>query len=438
MKVDLDVISPIRRRIRVELPADAVNKEFFRTYENLGKRVKIPGFRPGKAPRSLLQGLYGDEVRGQVRSRLVEQSLSEIIEQRGLRVVSHPEVEAEDLEEGRDFSFSAVVEVKPQIEASHYLGVEAEKFKLSVEVEQVEQALSRLQDAHAQLEPVEDREVVERGDYVVLDFVGAIEGKPFSGGKAENYGLEVGGGNALPQFEEAIVGLKKNGEHSISVAYPEDYFNRELAGKVVEFSVTVREIKKKILPRLDDEFAKDHGECGSLDELRQKVRSRLESELHEIQVRDLKEQLLTRLIESHPFEVPAAMVDHQLRYLLERHQTRFATQGSVKGPSVEQLRAELEPQAERQVRATLLIERIAELEKITVSDKELQERIEKMARLAGEKAPTVRRVYARDDAREDLRSQMLFERTVDFLLERAKVREKEFTSSKVDAQDKKS
>lgn len=437
MKVDLDVISPVRRRIRVELPADAVSKEFFRTYENLGKRVKIRGFRPGKAPRSLLEGLYGDEVRGQVRSRLVEKSLSEIIEKQGLRVVSHPEVETDDLAEGRAFSFSAVVEVKPEIEAKQYLGLEAEKFKLSVEEEQVEQALRRLQEAHAHLKPVEDREVVDRGDFVVLDFVGSIEGKPFSGGRAQNYGLDVGAGNALPQFEEAIVGLKKNGEHTISVAYPEDYYNRELAGKVVEFSVTVREIKKKILPLLDDEFAKDHGECGSIDELRQKLRSRLESELHEIQVRDLKEQLLTRLIESHPFDVPAAMVDHQLRYLLERHQTRSATEGSVQGPSAEQLRKELEPQAERQVRATLLIERIAELEKIAVLDEEVQARVERMARSAGEKGLTVRRIYARDDAREDLRSQMLYERTVDFLLERAKVTEKEFTDSKVDARGKK-
>lgn len=417
---------------------EAVNQEFFRTYEGLGRRVKIRGFRPGKAPRSVLEGLYGDEVRGQVRSRLVEQSLSEIIKEKGLSVVSHPEVEADPLEEGRTFTFSAVVEVKPDIEVKNYLGLEAEKVKLKVEDEQVEEALRRLQHSHAHLEPVEGRDTVERGDFVVVDFTGFIGGKPFSGGEARNYPAEIGSGGALPQFEAALVGLKKDGEHTISVAYPEDYLNRELAGKVVEFFVTVRDIKKKILPPLDDEFAKDHGECGSLEELRQKIRARLEDELKEIQTRGLKEQLLARLIEVHPFQVPAAMVEHQLRYLVERQQARLADESSGRAPDLERLRKELEPQAERQVRATLLIEKITHLEKISVSDDELRERIERMARSAGEKGPTVRRVYAREEARGDLRSQMVFERTVDVLFEHAKVTEKDWSGSKVDAGDKKS
>ncbi|MBI3001160.1 MAG: trigger factor [Deltaproteobacteria bacterium] len=438
MKVDLDILSPIRRRIRVELPAQAVNEEFLRTYEGLGRRVKIRGFRPGKAPRSLLEGLYGDEVRGQVRSRLVEQSLSEIIKEKALRVVSHPEVEADPLEEGRTFTFSAVVEVKPDIEAKNYLGLEVERVKLKVEDEQVDEALRRLQHSHAQLEPVEGRDAAERGDFVVLDFTGFVGGKPFSGGEARNYPVEIGSGDALPQFEAALIGLKKDGEHNISVAYPEDYSNRELAGKVVEFSVIVRDIKKKILPPLDDEFAKDHGECGSLEELRQKIRARLESEFKEIQTRDLKEQLLARLIEGHSFEVPAAMVEHQLRYLLERQQGRLGNEGTGQVPVPERLRKELEPQAERQVRATLLVEKIAQLEKISVSDDELRERIDQMARSAGEKGPTVHRIYARDDAREDLRSQMVFERTVDMLFDHAKVTEKDWSGSKVDAQGKKS
>lgn len=425
MKVDLDILSPIRRRIRVELPADTVNEEFFRAYESLGKRVRIPGFRPGKAPRSILQGRYGDEVRGQVRSRLVEESLSAIIKENGLSVVSHPEIETDPLEEGRAFSFSAVVEVKPEIEVNRYRGLEVEKVRLSVGKEQVEQALKRLQESHGQLEPVEDRQVVERGDFVVLDYSGFVDGKPFPGGQAQSYPLDLGSGEALPEFEQAIIGLKKNGEHRVRVAYPEGHFDPALAGKVVEFSVAVREIKKKIVPPLDDEFAKDHGECASLDELRSKVRTRLESEFQEIQTRDLKEQLLTRLIESHPFEVPSAMVEQQLRYLWERQQARLRSAQVARAPTLEQVRKELEPQAERQVRATLLVEKIAEREGITIPEEEVQARIESMARAAGEKGLAVRRVYAREEVRGDLRSQMVFERAVDFLLGHAKVNEKE-------------
>jgi trigger factor len=436
MKVDLDVLSSIRRRIRVELPADAVNQEFLRTYESLGKRVRIPGFRPGKAPRSVLQGLYGDDVRGQVRSRLVEQSLSEVFKEKGLSIVSHPEIESDPLQEGQAFRFSAVVEVKPELEIDHYTGLAAEKIKLSVDEEQVEQTLKRLQESHAQLEPVEDRDVVQLGDCVVVDFTGFVDGKPLSAGRAQNYPIEVGSGEALPQFEQALLGLKKNGEQTINIAYPEDHADHELAGKIVEFSIAVREIRKKILPPLDDEFAKDHGECATLEELRGKIRSRLATELDELQTRDLKEQLLTRLIEAHPFEVPAVMVDRQLRYLMERQQTRLRAAGGEQAPSTEHLRKELEAQAERQVRATLLVEAIAEREKIAVSNEEVQARVESLTRAAGDKGSAIRRVYSREDTRENLRSQMIFDCTVDFLLQHAKVREKDV--SKVDAQGKKS
>ncbi len=438
MKIDIDTVSTVERKLRVELPADTVNQEFVRAYETLGQKARIRGFRPGKVPRSVLKGLYGDEVRGQVLTRLVEHALGEVIRERGLHVVSRPEVEANDLEEGRDFVFSALLQVKPEIDVGNYSGLEVEKVKLPVDDAQVEAALRHLQESHAQLEPVEDRDTVEQGDCVHLDFVGSVDGKAFPGGKSENTYLELGRGNGLPQFEEALVGLKKNGEHTISVAYPEDYFNRELAGKVATFSVKVREIKRKVLPPLDDDFAKDHGECASLEELKQKLRVRLESEVREIQERDLKEKLLNRLIEAHPFEVPPAMVERQVRFLIERNRSRLAGQGagaSGAEPSVERMRQEIEPHALRQVKTTLLVEKIAAQEKIEVSDKEIQEKVEEAARTAGERGATIREIYRREDAREDLRSQMVFDRTLDFLLAHAKVKE---AAPPIDAKGKKS
>ncbi|HEX2386620.1 MAG TPA: trigger factor, partial [Candidatus Binatia bacterium] len=209
MKIDIDTVSSTQRKIRVELPGDDVAQEFVRAYENLGRHAKIKGFRPGKVPRSVLQGIYGDEVKGQVLSRLVERSLGEVIKERGLKVIAEPEVDADTLEEGRTFAFSALVEVKPDVDAKDYFGLELKKVRLSVSDEQVEAALARLRDAHAQLVPVEDREVVERGDFVTMDFSGTLDGEPIPGGKNENYSVEVGGGNTLPEFENALVGLKK-------------------------------------------------------------------------------------------------------------------------------------------------------------------------------------------------------------------------------------
>lgn len=439
MKIDLVELSPVQRKVHIELPADEVASEFSRAYQNLGKRVRIKGFRAGKAPRSVLQGIYGDEIREQVRSQLVEHSLGEVIKDRGLQIVSRPEVDAAELHENGEFSFSAVFEVKPEIDVKNYLGIDVEKARIAVTDDQVDEALKRLQQSHARLEPVTDRTVAERGDFIAVDFAGSVDGKPFSGGKGENYVIELGAGQTLPQFDDALQGAKQGTEKQINVTYPEDYPNRGLAGKTAEFSVVVREIKQKVLPTIDDDFAKDHGECSSLEELKGVIRQRLEAELAQYQQEELKEQILNHLIESHSFEPPASMVERQTRYLLERNGTSAASSPEGKTvPTTEETRKALEARAVRQVQATLLVEKISELEKIDVEDRDVQERVDKLVRTAGERGKTLRDFYSRPEARADLRTQIAFERTLDFLLQRANVREVDPSFNKVDDENKKS
>ena len=436
MKIDVEEMNPVQRKVRIELSAETVASEFSRAYKNLGQRARIKGFRAGKTPRSVLQGMYGDEIRGQVRSQLVEGSLEEAIRERGLQIVSRPEIEANDLEEGRGFSFSAVFEVKPEVRVSDYSGLEIEKVRLSISDTQVDEALHRLQESHARLEPVEDRNVVQPGDFVSLDFEGSIGGKPFPGGKGENYLLEVGGGRALPQFEASIVGLKVGTQETIQVTYPEDYPNREIAGKTVDFSITVHEIKQKVLPIVDDDFAKDHGEYTSLDDLKASLRTRLENELKQIQDEELKEQIVNRLIAAHAFTPPPSMVERQTRYLLERYRNGVASESRATTPT-EEIRKGIEARAMRQVQATLLIEKIAQLEKIDVVDKEVQEKVDALARAAGDRAKSVRELYSRPESRDDLRAQVVFDRTLSFLLERAKIKEIDPPASKVDEKGEK-
>ena len=434
MKVDIDELSPVQRKVHVELPAETVAGEFSRAYKNLGRRVRVKGFRTGKIPRTVLQGIYGDEVKGEVRSHLVEESLAEIVKERGLQIVSRPELETNDLRETESFSFSAIFEIKPELEVKDYLGMPIEKLRITVTEAQVDEALRRLQENHARLEPVADREVVQKGDFATLDFEGTLDGKPFSGGKAQNYVLEVGARQALAEFDEAVVGLKLGEGKTVSVNYPEDFPNKEIAGRLVEFSLTAHEIKHKVLPTLDDDFAKDHGECASLEELKNKLRQRLEEEMARYQADELKEQLLTRLIERHSFSIPQALVERQTRYLMERYQNQMAGQRSEQTTPMEEVRKNLEQRAMRQVRATLLVEKIAELEKIEVRDKDVQERVDLLARAAGERSKNLREFYARAEARDDLRTQMVFDRTLGFLLERATVNEVDPQVSKVDDQ----
>jgi trigger factor len=441
MKIAIDELSPVQRKIRVELPAETVASEFAHVYKNLGQRVRVKGFRTGKIPRSVLQGIYGDEVKGEVKSHLVEESLGEVIKERGLQLVSRPEVETDEINEGGGFSFSAVFEIKPEIEVKDYLGIEVEKVKLAVTDDQVQAALKRLQEAHARLEPVEGRDVVEKGDFVTLDFDGSVAGKPFSGGKGENYVIEVGSGQALPQFEEALVGLKIGDGQTVQVDYPESYANKEIAGKTVDFSIVAREIKHKVLPNLDDDFAKDHGEHASLEELKAAIRNRLEDELKHYQDEELKEKLLSRLIETHSFTIPPSMVERQTRYLMERYQSQTAGQANSENeaaPPMEEARKTLEGRATRQVQATLLVEKISQREKIEISDKDIQERIDNLARAAGERAKSLREYYSRPEARDDLRGQMVFDRTLGYLLERAQIKDVELTAAKVADPDEKS
>jgi trigger factor len=440
MKIDINEISSVQRKIQVELPPEIVSTEFSKAYKALGKSVRVKGFRTGKAPRSVLQGIYGDEIKGQVRSQLVEESLGEIIKERNLQIVSRPEIEANELEEGRPFSFSAVFEIKPEIQVKDYLGVEVEKVRLAISEKQVEQALERLRESHARLEPVENRDVAERGDFVTVDFDGNLGDRPFSGGKGENYVLEIGSGQALPQFEEGVAGCKIGERRQVRVDYPDNYPNREIAGKPVDFSVVLREIKRKVLPQLDDDFAKDHGECGSLEELKTAIRSRLENELKHIQDEQLKEQVIGRVIEKNSFTPPPSMVERQTRYLIERQQNRGSGQTSAEpeaGVSMEEIRKNLEPRAVRQVQATLLVEKIAQLENIAVADKDVQERIDQVVRAAGERAKTIREYYSRPESRDELRAQLVFDRTANFLLERAQIKEVGPPAFKVDDEGEK-
>jgi len=438
MKVDVAELSPVQRKVQIELPPEAVTEKFAHAYRDLGRRVRIKGFRVGKAPRTVLQRMYGDEIAGEVRSHLVEESLGEVIKDHGLQIVSRPEIEANELKEGGAFSFSAVFEVKPAIEVQDYLGVELEKVKIAITDAQVEAALGRLQEGHARLEPVENRDVVRQGDFVALDFEGSIAGKTFDGSKGENYLLQIGSGQALPQFENALVGLKVGEPDNIQVVYPENYPNKEVAGKLVDFNVCVRDLKQKVLPALDDEFAKDHGECASLEELKSKLRTRLEQELEQYQQDQLKEQVLSKILERHSITPPPAMVERQTRYLMERYDNRSAAEGETDEPpaTTEETKKAFEGRAARQIQATLAVEKISQKENVQVSDREVQERVEQLAGSAGERASTVREYYGRPEAREDLRAQLVFDRTLSFLVERAHVKEVDPPAPKVDEETK--
>ena len=406
----------------MEIPADRVDKAFARMYRQFGRQAKVRGFRSGKVPQHVLRGLYGTEIQARVLSELVEESLAGAVADEGLEPVSEPRLEAGDLNEAQPFAFTAVIEVKPEIELKNYRAVPVERVRADVGGEEVERALKALQDRNAQLEPVEGRDEVAEGDYVLVDFAGSVEGEPFPGSTAENYAVEIGAGQSLPEFEQGLVGMKRGVAGNIAVNIPAEANDERLAGKTADFQVTVQDIRHKILPPLDDEFARDYGECDSLEELREKLRAELQSEIETLQNGPLKDQIMERLIEEHSFEVAPSMVDRELSYLMRRARSQRELSGAeAPEPTTEELREELTPRAERRVKMMLLVEKIAAAEGIMASDEEVDGRIEALARASGGQAASVREQYGQDWARETMRSQLVSEKTLDFLLEQADV-----------------
>ncbi len=422
MKCEVDVLTPTQRRLRVEIPADRVDKAFARMYRQFGREAKVRGFRSGKVPQHMLRGLFGTEIQARVLSELVEESLAGAMADEGLEPVSEPRLDAGDLNEAQPFAFTAVIEVKPEIELKDYRAVPVERIRADVGDEEVERALETLRDRNAQLEPVEGRDEVAEGDYVLVDFSGSVGGEPFPGGTAENYAVDVGAGQALPEFEQGLVGMKRGVAGNIAVNIQAEAGGERMAGKTADFQVTVQDIRHKILPPLDDDFARDYGECDSLEELREKLRAELQSEIETLQNGPLKDQIMERLIEAHSFEVAPSMVDRELSYLMRRARSQRELSGTeAPEPTTEELREELTPRAERRVKMMLLVEKIAAAEGITASEEEVDARLEALVRASGAQGASVREQYGQDWARETMRSQLVSEKTLDFLLEQADV-----------------
>ena len=422
MKCEVEVLTPTQRRLRLEVPADRVGKAFARIYQQVGRQAKVRGFRPGKIPQHVLRGLYGTEIQSQALSELVEEALAGAMQDQGLEPVAEPRLETGELNEAQPFAFTAVIEVKPEIELKNYRAVPLDRVRADIGEEDVDRALKALQDRNAQLEAVEGRDEVQDGDYVLIDFSGSVDGEPFPGSTAENYAVDIGAGRALPEFEQGLVGMQQGVAGNIAVNFPADVNDERIAGKTADFAVTVRDIRHKILPPLDDEFARDYGECDSLGELREKVRAELQREIETLQNGPLKDQIMERLIDEHVFEVSPSMVDRELSYLMRRSRSQREMSGSEDPePTTDELREELTPQAERRVRMMLLLEKIAAAEGIDASDEEVDGRIEAMARASGAQGASVREQYGQAWARETMRSQLASEKTLDFLLEEADV-----------------
>ncbi len=422
MKVAVEDISPVKKKLNIEIAPDSVLKEMDKAISDVAKKAKIPGFRPGKAPKAIVEKHYGEEVRSEVMNRLISDSYLKALEEHSLSPVDVPEIDnVSSLAKGSALTFTATVEVRPNIVLGIYDGIEVKEKDITVSDEEMNQTIDRLREMYAQLEVVEGRPL-EKNDTAIIDFEGHREGKPIDGAKASDYMLALGTNALIPGFEEQLTGMNKGEMREIKVTFPADYNKKDLAGKDAAFKVTLKEIKKKVLPELNDEFAKDIGGNKSVDELREGIKKDLEARKRDELASAQREELLTKLVDAHSFDVPPGMVEREMQAMARQQATRMARQGrDVKSFDIANFREENRALAEKRVRGLLILDSIAEKEKVEVAEQEISSALAMMARTSGQTVEAIKKYYASlDGGLDNLRSSLIQEKTLGLLLSRAK------------------
>jgi trigger factor len=427
MNVTVEDLSSIKKKLVIEITAEKVSQEIEKAYTKIAKSVTVKGFRKGKVPRRLLEQQYAPRMENDVIGSLINDSLYKAMIENKVNPVSKPEiVESAKLEVGKPFVYQADVEVRPEIVAVNYCGLKLEKEKYVFDESVVDERLSQLTESRSSLE-VSTRKKTRDGDTVIIDFEGFIEGAAFENGSAHDYQLELGTGSFIPGFEEQIVGMKRDEEREVEVSFPENYGAKELAGKPAKFKVTLKEIKEKVAPKLSDDLAKEVG-FDSLQELRDRIREDSIREQTERVGNQMQEQMMDLLVEANSFEVPEGMIQSQLEHLKQNFTQRLKSQGmtlQMLGMNDEGFAAAYREMADKQVRGELILDSIAEQEKLKVEDTEIDLKIEELAKQSRAEVAQVKAYFANPQAKEGLVGQIMQEKVVAFIVDKAVVTEVE-------------
>lgn len=427
MSVTVEQVSSIKKKLSIEVAADVVAEELEKGFAKIGKNANIKGFRKGKVPRAMLEQHYGDRVKYDAINNLINNSLYKSMVDNKVEAVSQPEiVETGEVEKGQPFSYKAEVEVRPEIEAKNYTGLSLEKEKLLFDDAVVEQQIEQMAASKVQLVETK-RKKSREGDTVIIDFEGYIDDTPFENGAAKDYQLELGSNSFIPGFEDQVVGMKRDEEKEINVSFPDSYGAKELAGKPAMFKVLVKEIKEKVEPKINDDLAKELG-SENLEELKNSVRENAVKQEEGRIKAQLQEALMNALIEKNEFDVPEGMVSNQLMHLKDSFSQRLKAQGmslEMLGMNDETFAATYRDMALQQVKGELLLDSIAEQEKIELEETAVEEKMQAFADESNAPLEEVKKYFENASALAGLKGQMLNEKVIDFLLDAASITEVE-------------
>ena len=415
--------------IKMEITIDAgkFDEAIKRVYFKSAKYFNIPGFRKGKAPMQIVEKYYGKEIFYEdAFNEVAPEALEEAVKENNLEIVSRPDIDITQIEKGKDLVFTAVMQTKPEAKLGKYKGIEIEKIEYNVTDHDIEHELGHMQEHNARIISVEDKPV-EKGNIATIDFEGFVDGKAFEGGKAEGHELEIGSGSFIPGFEDQVIGMKIDEEKDIKVKFPDEYFSKDLAGKDATFKVKVHEIKKKELPKLDDEFAKDVSEFDTLKELKQSIKEKKQKENDEKAKYETQDAVIKAVCENMEVEIPSGMIETEIDNMIKDIEQRLSYQGlkieqylQMMGKKMEDMRKEYEPQAIESIKSRLALEAVIKAEKIEADSKEIDEKLKEMAKNYGKENDE--EFLKNENVRNYIKDGLTAEKAMDFLVENAKMK----------------
>ena len=421
-------------KLEITVEAEKFENAMKKVYFQNAKYFNIPGFRKGKAPMNIVEKYYGEQIFYEdAFNEVATEAYDEAIKENKIEAVSRPEVDIPQMEKGKDLIFTAVVQTKPEVKLGKYKGVEIEKVEYKVDKKAIDHELGHMQEHNSRLITVDDRPL-ENGDTATIDFEGFVDGVAFEGGKAEGHELEIGSGAFIPGFEEQLVGMEIDGEKEIKVTFPKEYFSKDLAGKDATFKVKLHEIKKKELPELDDEFAKDVSEFDTLEELKKSIKEKLTKNNEQRAKYETEDAAIKAVCEDSKLDVPSGMIELEVDNMLKDFEQRLAYQGlnleqylKMLGKTEEEIRKEYEPQAIEAIKSRLVLEAIIKAEKIEASEDEIKAKMEEMAKSYGK---DVEELSKNENLKNYLEEGIKSEKALEFIVANAKFAEKKKETKK--------
>lgn len=427
MSVQVEKLEKNMAKLTVEVSAEDFKAAIKKAYNKTKNRFAIPGFRKGKASQAVIEKMYGEAVFYEdAADEAINSTYAEAMKESGLDIVSRPEITVEQIGKDQAFIYSALVAVKPEVTLGEYKGVEVEKADAAVTAEDVEAELKRVQEQNARLLTVEDRPVAD-GDQTVIDFEGFVDGKGFEGGKAEDYPLTIGSHSFIDTFEEQLIGKNIGEECEVNVTFPTEYHAAELAGKPAMFKVTVKEIKVKELPALDDEFASEVSEFDTLDEYKQDIEKKLQERKEKAAASQNEDRVVAKVVENASMEIPEKMIDAQVDNMLRETAQRMQSQGlsmdlymKYTGMTEDQMKDQMRPEAVKRIQTRLVLEAVVKAENIETSEEKLDEEIAKMAEAYKMEADKLKS-YMTDSDKDQMKQDLAVQAAVDLLVSEAKL-----------------